>query len=171
MAVYLPVRILSIRRLRCMLAGSRAGLITRHRCTRFSMKSEPHIRNGGGAVQPALLLHLTVRYARAYPFHSRQARAAARISSSSLRQLGSRKPHGNAGLHGVILDEVHDGVDGAVNGAAHIVRSIAEIDRGRVFPEYFATWTAWLDRARRCPRSLRRRSESTGMPSMPLHLG
>ena len=50
----------------------------------------------------------------------------------SLRQLGSRKPNGNAGLHGVILDEVHDGVDGAVNGAAHIVCA-AEIDAAGLF--------------------------------------
>src|SRR5699024_2873445 len=73
-------------------------------------EAEPHIRNGGGAVQPALLFHLQYNM----PEHILFILVKPELLKDklvSLRQLGSRKPNGNAGLHGVILDEVHDGVD------------------------------------------------------------
>ncbi len=56
MAVYLPVRNLSMRLLRQLLLAL-VGFYNRLRHQLLN-KVEAHIRNGGGAVQPALLLHL-----------------------------------------------------------------------------------------------------------------
>ena len=129
MAVYLPVRILSIRRLRAcsrlsrglMTVAAHTRLMKRNRISAMAAaRSSPRSFSNLQYNMPEHILFILVKP------------ELLKDKLISLRQLGSRKPNGNAGLHGVILDEVHDGVDGAVNGAAHIVCA-AEIDAAGLF--------------------------------------
>ena len=90
---------------------------------------EPHIRNGGGTVQPALLLHLHDDVLDHLFFVLVQLEGLLN-TGVALHQLGSREPHRDAGRSSVILDEVDDTVDAAMHRAA-VVLLAAEVEPAR----------------------------------------
>ncbi len=83
-------------------------------------EGEAHIRNGGGAVQPALLLHLHDDVLDHLFFVLVQLQGFLN-AVVALHQLGGGKPHRDTRRLGVILDEVQDAVDAAVHRAAVVV--------------------------------------------------
>ena len=83
-------------------------------------EGEPHIRNGGGAVQPALLLHLHDDMFDHFFFVGVQLQRFFN-AGVTLHQLGGGKTHRDARCLGVILDEVQDAVDAAVHRAAVVI--------------------------------------------------
>ena len=90
---------------------------------------EPHIRDGGGAVQTPLLLHLDddVLDHLFFVLVELQGRLDALVA---LHELCGRKAHRDACGLGMILDQVDDAVDAAVDGAAVILLA-AEIHPAR----------------------------------------
>ena len=83
-------------------------------------EGEPHIRNGGGAVQPALLLHLHDDMLDHLFFVLIQLQGFLN-ALVALHQLGGGKPHRNARRLSVVLDQMDDAVDAAVHRAAVVV--------------------------------------------------
>ena len=83
-------------------------------------EGEAHIRNGGGAVQPALLLHLHDDMLDHFFFVLIQLQ---RLLDAlvALHQLGGSKTHRDARRFGMILDKMDDAVDAAVHCAAVVV--------------------------------------------------
>ena len=89
-------------------------------CHKLLNEGEPHIRNGGGAVQPALPLHLHDDMFDHLFFVLIQLQGFL-DAPVALHQLGGGKPHRNARRPGVILDQMDDAVDAAVYGTAVVV--------------------------------------------------
>ena len=83
-------------------------------------EGEAHIRNGGSAVQAALLLHLHDDVLDHLFFVLVQLQGFLN-AVVALHQLGGGKPHRDARRLGVILDEVDDAVDAAVHRAAVVI--------------------------------------------------
>ena len=90
---------------------------------------EPHIRDGGGAVQTPLLLHLDDDVLDHLFFVLVQLQGFLN-AVVALHQLGGGKPHRDARRLGVILDEVDDAVDAAVNRTAVVILA-AEVHPAR----------------------------------------
>lgn len=106
------------------LAGLHDGLIHQ-----LVDEVEPHIRDGGGAVQTPLLLHLDddVLDHLFFVLVELQGRLDALVA---LHELCGRKAHRDACGLGMILDQVDDAVDAAVDCAAVILLA-AEIHPAR----------------------------------------
>ena len=83
-------------------------------------EGEAHIRNGGGAVQPAFLLHLHDDMFDHLFFVLVKLQCFLN-AGVALHQLGGGKTHRDARRLGVILDEVQDAVDAAVHRAAVVI--------------------------------------------------
>ena len=98
------------------------ALVGLDHCLRHQLlnEGEAHIRNGGGAVQPALLLHLHDDMLDHFFFVLVQLQGFLN-AGVALHQLGGGKPHRDARRLGVILDEVLDAVDASVHRAAVVV--------------------------------------------------
>ena len=97
----------------------------------FFNKIKAHIRNRRRAVQAALRLHLTDDMLEHLflVFIEGQLLQDQRIA---LCQLARRKPHRNIRPCGVILDQMHDRVQRAVNGTAVVIR-LTEVLSARFF--------------------------------------
>ena len=93
----------------------------RHAATAHALdKVETHIRDGGGTIEPTLLLHLDddVLHHLLLVLRERQRFLDPCIP---LDQLRRRKSYRDAGCDRVILDQVHDAMNTAVNRAAVVV--------------------------------------------------
>ena len=92
-------------------------------------KVEPHICNGGGAVQAALLLHLQDDMLDHLFFVLIQLQGLLN-AGVALHQLCGSKAHRDPRRPGVVLDEMDDAVDAAVNGTAVVILA-AEVHPAR----------------------------------------
>ena len=88
-------------------------------------KREAHVRDGGGAVQAALLLHLVHDVLHGVELVLVQRKGLPHVGVA-LHQLRRRKAHGDVRADGVVLYQVHDRVQAAVHGAA-VVAGVAEV--------------------------------------------
>ena len=80
---------------------------------------EPHIRDGGGTIQPALLLHLHDDVFDHFFFVLVELQRLLN-AGIALHQLGGCEPHWDPRRFGVILDQVDDAMDAAMHRAAMI---------------------------------------------------
>ena len=83
-------------------------------------KVEPHIRNGSGPVQPALLLHLEDDVLDHFFFVLIQLQGFLN-AVVALHQLRGGKTHRDASCLGVVLNEMDDAMDAAVDRTAVVV--------------------------------------------------
>ena len=97
------------------LAGLHDGLIHQ-----LVDEVEPHIRDGGGAVQTPLLLHLDDDVLDHLFFVLNQLQGLLN-AGVAFHQLCGGKAHRDPRRPGVVLDEVDDAVDAAVHRAAVVV--------------------------------------------------
>ena len=88
-------------------------------------EGEAHIRDGGGAIQPALLLHLHDDVFEHLLFVFGEVELLEH-EPVALGQLAGGKARRDARLFGVIRDQVHDAVQTAVDGGLRPIR-VAEI--------------------------------------------